>query len=469
MQPDDVKCIRCTLANVLCDTGQQRKVGRPKRKEPALTSTGEHPAVTKRRKTPTSQNPRRAAVNNSNDRDSFSIQDVPGFPDISESNKQCTEGDVLSHRYASGQPLVSTSIPISPDPEWLGFPTVMTDGWCRNMIPAATRGRVLTHSKLDLSPDSQARQSTTPFPEQTSSSASYDFIPGLLGPVDQALFQESLAWINPDFLINPRSGSRSKYGLMKKPPPPPFGIGRPAAYYVHENKFSSNPLDVVTTNIGVDGSGAMVKLLSIVYGLRLRSALVQSNRSKMNLTLLIHRQGPLFIGSHSLCEYVMDATQELVQIVSILLEDRPRSVFSHDDQLSACLVSTIMDVYCRILSFFELFLEHLTDRAERFTADPILPIPGLTFNGVVLTGSCTQGTLFSSSCFYLLGRLEQVLGLDTVPAKGLLSTSQIDALCTKLDGSDDLVQSRGIMRPSDVKKLYAQMATVLEQLSLAEQ
>jgi hypothetical protein len=212
----------------------------------------------------------------------------------------------------------------------------------------------------------------------------------------------------------------------------------------------------------------MVRLLSIVYGLRLRSTIVQINRLDMNLSLIIHRKGPLFIGGYSLAEYVMVSTQELIHIVGSLV-NQPLSTHQHDEQLSACLVSTITDVYCRLLSFFEIFLEHLTDRAERYASDPVIPIPGLTFNGIVLTGPCTQGVLFSSTTYHILGQLEDVLGLDTMSGgKGLLSTTQIDLLCSKLDGSDDLAQSRGIMRPADVKKLFAQVATVLEQLAVNE-
>jgi hypothetical protein len=127
-----------------------------------------------------------------------------------------------------------------------------------------------------------------------------------------------------------------------------------------------------------------------------------------------------------------------------------------------------VDVYCRILSFFQLFLEHLTDRAERYASDPVVPIPGLMFNGVVLTGPCTQGVLFSSSIYHILGRLENLLGLESTFGNGLLSSEQLDELCNKLDQSNDLAQNRGIMRPADLRKLYAQVAAVLEQLSAIE-
>ena len=99
----------------------------------------------------------------------------------------------------------------------------------------------------------------------------------------------------------------------------------------------------------------------------------------------------------------------------------------------------------------------------------MIPITGLTFNGMVLTGPCTQGTLFTSSTFYLLGRLDTVLGLNPVSGgSGLLSTNQIDVLYDKLDRSEDLAQRKGIMRPADVRKLFARVAAVLEKLAANE-
>jgi hypothetical protein len=52
---------------------------------------------------------------------------------------------------------------------------------------------------------------------------------------------------------------------------------------------------------------------------------------------------------------------------------------------------------------------------------------------------------------------------------GLLSANQIDVLCNKLDKSADLAQTEGIMRPADLKKLYAQAIAVLQRLSVYEQ
>jgi hypothetical protein len=467
IQPDDIKCIRCTLANVLCDSGQQRKVGRPKRKEFASSSTLEKPPVTKRHKQSTDTRTRVAATSRPENHDSLLAQDVPDFPDIRESTTGIrTAEDGVFGRYDGAQSAAFTPLPMSQDSDWLGWPTVMTDRWCLKMFPGAARGRVLTDTDICASSNADPAQPTIVDSNGTLNNGAYNPSPTLPELTDQAIVQGSLAWTNPGFRTNTLPASND--GLVRKKDPLPFGIYRPPAYYVHENSFSTNPRDVVLSGAGTDGSGAMVRLLSIVYGLRLRSTMVHINRLDMNLSLIIHRKGPLFIGEHSLAEYVMVSTQELIHIVGSLV-NQPLSTRKHDEKLSACLVATITDVYCRLLSFFEIFLEHLTDRAERYAVDPVIPIPGLTSNGTILTGPCAQGVLFSSTTYHLLAKLEDLLGLETMSGgHGLLSPDQIESLCSKLDGSDDLAQSRGIMRPADVKKLFAQVATVLERLAVNE-
>jgi hypothetical protein len=51
---------------------------------------------------------------------------------------------------------------------------------------------------------------------------------------------------------------------------------------------------------------------------------------------------------------------------------------------------------------------------------------------------------------------------------GLLSTEQVDVVFDKIDRGEDLARGKGIMRPADVKRLYARVAAVLEKLSANE-
>jgi len=63
LQLDDPKCVRCNLANLECNTGQQKKVGRPKRKASTFASEPEHPPVTKRLNPPTNQRSQATSTN----------------------------------------------------------------------------------------------------------------------------------------------------------------------------------------------------------------------------------------------------------------------------------------------------------------------------------------------------------------------------------------------------------------------
>ena len=464
LQPDDPKCIRCTLNNVCCDVGQQRKVGRPKRKDPAsLSSEGQNDNVPKRQRKSAKPASGSNVIVASRPDVNVSVRDPPGYLDGYGGPTQAYmhESDV-SRCYPDIQSSVSTSDPGPEDTGWLGWPSFLTDRWCNKMLPS---GRVLTDSESGSPPDAQptypAEFNMDIFPNGTQ----YDLV--FPNAMDQAISQGSLAWINPNVRFTPDPIFNRGAIKRKEKMALPFGIGRPPAYYVHENMFSSDLRDSLSCDLVPDASNAMVRLLSIVYGLRLRSTLVQINKAKMHLGMLIHRRGPLFIGTYSLAEYVMNSAQEFEQLVSILLS-RMDTPCRPDQQLSACILSTIVDVYCRLLSFFELFLEHMTDRAERFATDSVIPIAGLMFNGVVLTGACAQGTLFSSSIYHLLCRLENMLGLECASGTGLLSAEQLNELCDKLDRSNGLAQGRGIMRPADMRKLFAQVSTVLEQLSIHE-
>ena len=99
----------------------------------------------------------------------------------------------------------------------------------------------------------------------------------------------------------------------------PLDISKQTTYYVHDNKFSSDPGQAAFSDIGINASEAVSRITSITHGLQLRSTIVQRNKSKLDLDLLIYREGPLAIGSHSLAEYLLSTAQELLQIVASLV------------------------------------------------------------------------------------------------------------------------------------------------------
>jgi len=137
------------------------------------------------------------------------------------------------------------------------------------------------------------------------------------------------------------------------------------------------------------------------------------------------------------------------------------------ERLPHALAYTISTVFSQLISFYELFLEHLTSRIEHISTDPVAPIPGLTLNGKPLARPCDQGVLFCDMVIGLLERMENVLGYGMDGGgKGLLSAEQVDNLWSQMDGTDGVASGHGIMRPADVKALFWKMVAVFEHLSL---
>lgn len=169
-----------------------------------------------------------------------------------------------------------------------GWPTVITDHWYYLLlsVPNITPGRILSDS---VSESSTGSNITTPI-------------------VQQAACKQRC--------------SRSKDGLKRNQIILSFGIGKQSTYYVHENSFSSNPGSLAFSKIAIDATDAMIRLANIDQGLQKRGTLVKDNRSRLNLNMLIYREGALFVESYSLPEYAMDAYQEFLQILTSLRGSR---------------------------------------------------------------------------------------------------------------------------------------------------
>lgn len=213
-------------------------------------------------------------------------------------------------------------------------------------------------------------------------------------------------------------------------------------------------------------------LSKIGLELELRRVVIEYYKSTLDLDALIYRHGPLFINDFTLGEFLLSATQDFLQVLTRLLESMKwdtntgSSTATLPGRLSHALACNATSIFAQLISFYELFLEHLTSRIERITTDPVAPIPGLTFNGKSLAGPCDQGLLFCHVVLGLLESLEDVLGLTTKgEAVGLLSAEQVDDLWSQLDTSDGVASGRGIMRPTDVKSLFRKVATVFRRLS----
>ena len=467
MKPDDIKCLRCTLANVLCNLGEQRKVGRPKRKElaPSPTVRGVLPA--KRRNPSELLRSRLTAVDQSKTSSPLAVQGMSDFLGVDVAFAHEFSDNRGFRLRADDQWCISTSLPATSTPGWLGLPIIMTDHLYCAMPPGAASSHVSTDSGPHLQQSRCASNGTKPFSARPPNwVAQGSSPPPLLASINQADFQGSLLPVHADARINPEFST--KHGLARTKVSPRCDIRRPPPHYLREHDFSSDPETVVLSNLAIDNTAAMNRLFRIAHGLQIRSLMTESIKSGMDLSLSIYRHGPLYLENRSLAEYVMASTQELVQIVTILVTHL-RSTHQSNDQHSSHLVSVILNVYIRLLSFFQLFIEQLTDRTERFRTDPVIPIAGFTLNGASIPGPFTQGTLVTGAICHLLERLETLLGLNSISGgNALLSPGQVDMLNNKLDRSNDLSHTRGIMRPADMRNLYARMATVLEELSLNE-
>lgn len=214
-------------------------------------------------------------------------------------------------------------------------------------------------------------------------------------------------------------------------------------------------------------------LSKIGLELELRRVVIEYNKATLDLDALIYQQGPLFINNYTLGEFLISTTQDFLHVLNRCQENVSWNINAGSrtstlaENLPHALACSMTSIFTQLTSFYELFLEHMTNRIERIHTLPVALIPGLTFNGKPLAGPCDQGLLFCHVSLDLIESLESVLGVESKGEEaGLLSAEQIDALWNQLDGSDGVASGRGIMRPADVKSLFRKMAVVFKRLSL---
>jgi hypothetical protein len=215
---------------------------------------------------------------------------------------------------------------------------------------------------------------------------------------------------------------------------------------------------------------------------------------------VIYRQGALYIDNFTLVEFMLRTSQDYVQLLNRLLITRqpldrlyvsppadassPKllSMQSQSQQMSkinpsscsspsyptdmtrllpAPVALVITSIFTQLISLYELILEVVTARVERI--DPITPIPGLTYDGLPLDNSDTQGLLCSEAIVYLLGKMEGALGIKSGPSAtqtGLLSARQIKVLWSELDNRRAIIPGHDIMRPATLRRLFRKVAII---------
>ena len=446
LQQADPKCSRCTMLGVECHPGSQKKVGRPKRSETisaskALKSTSMSSDVRSRR-----------------------------------ANKECSQPPVGYQSIVPSKGNDGASAPMLLNPQTRYHPITLNPStnirtplqldlltesadWHLQAWDPNERVRFDTYNGTN--PMDQCVPTTMPSlsssPDDTS-----DREPEWpdTATIPAFIQESSLAWLSPSG-HDPRYYGPQATGALFFDTRLRTVVDEPAPLH-HATTNHTKPPDIVDT------------LSRIRKDMDLRRAIIRRHKSVLSLDTLIYRQSPLFIEDYTLSEFLISASQDFVHVLTRLEASRKwkPSPLSHaaaasPERLPPALAYTILSIFSQLVSFYELFLEHLTSRVEHISTNPIAPVPGLTLNGKPLTRSCGQGLLFCDMVLGLLERLETVLGFEMEGGgNGLLSAEQVEDLWSHMDGSNGVASGYGIMRPADVKALFRKMAAVFERLSL---
>ncbi|KAJ3544979.1 hypothetical protein NM208_g2743 [Fusarium decemcellulare] len=450
--PNEPRCLRCILLDVECTSGQQKRVGRPRRAAQTAKSAAQ-----------TGNSP----------------QSGTNDPDI-------TTTEELSSPHANEPPVASLPMDVADELSWSSLfqPTLIP-------IPM-----------LDRTPD--------PFPQETQAGAGIDMLSNLPLPASSAQdrpmgdyndsYDNNSPTINPAFGI-PTPNSNSAHGS-------PPGLATPSSDTYDQTRTSTKPQSVQPVTIGISASEAMVSLSNINIALQLRVNAVETNRASIDFNSITYKDSPLFIDNTTFAGFLMASSQKFLlillrlkissaswmilrhmaiprrsQIHSGHLDPQYHSDNQHDlssssslhtsaasEPLLAPLSLLITSIFVQLISLYELTLDHLTTRIDRIAIDPIAPIPDLTFGGLPITEPCTQGLLFAEVNIHQLERIERCLGIDMVPQggePGLLSKRQMAVLWNELDENSYRAYGRGAVRPANVRRMLKMVGKTFKQISLS--
>ncbi|KAF5005413.1 hypothetical protein FDECE_8134 [Fusarium decemcellulare] len=395
--PNEPRCLRCILLDVECTSGQQKRVGRPRRAAQSAKSTAQ-----------TGNGP----------------QSGTNDPDI-------TTTEDLSSPHANEPPVASLPMDVADELSWSSLfqPTLIP-------IPM-----------LDRTPD--------PFPQETQAGAGIDMLSNLplpaSGTQDRPMGDYNDSYDNNSPTINPAFGIPTPNSNSAHGSPP--GLATPSSDTYDRTQTGTKPQSVQPVTIGISASEAMVSLSNINIALQLRVNAVETNRATIDFNSITYKDSPLFIGNTTFAGFLMASSQKFLLILLRLkissasvrqpstfirhgllslpppmddsatygypsplsdplryLDPQYHSDNQHDlssssslhtsaasEPLLAPLSLLITSIFVQLISLYELTLDHLTTRIDRIAIDPIAPIPDLTFGGLPITEPCTQGLLFAES------------------------------------------------------------------------
>lgn len=473
LYPNDPKCSRCTLLGVECTTGQQKKVGRPRRAATSGKESITSPLATER--------PQPARLGGT-----FSSNHVTGSPEsaafLGTSNELGWDCDIFPPA-----PTLAPEVVAHPDD---AFPSVS--------------GFVESLDLLFQAPDGGIRSWDAPndHVETCSSSTTHPIFGATTSTSD---------WLNT-------------------PPTTTAASSPPDSIYPQ----TDTPMKSISGLFAVDdiaASEAIAKLSEMNLNLHVRLAAAETNKATLNFNALVLRESPLYIDKQTLAEFTLSVSQEFMLILVRLrassatrgllharqptrsaysevlplsaamdgfsYEDpmrqqsgtsKPSASFVHQgsqytgrsipssdhfaasEPLLAPIALTITSVFIQLICLYEVTLKHLAARVERIVIDPIAPIPGLTFGGLPLASPCTQGMFFAQLAVHSLERIERSLGIAMVPEggeAGLLSADQMHVLWSQLETNVNNTDSPGVARPANVRRSFEKLEKVFKQLSLS--
>lgn len=447
LQQTDLKCSRCTMLGVECHAGSQKKVGRPKRSDRIVEQK-----VVKSTSTPSDVRSRKA---NKERRQ----------PPIRRKSIISSRGSDAGFTTMLLNPQTSYQS-ITPNPStYIGTPTqlsLLTEPASWHLQAWASDEQVPIDAYNGTSPMDQYIPTIMPsFSSSPGDTSDREPEWPDIAIIPTFMHASSLAWLSPP-------GNETRYCSPK---------ATGALYFDTRLRTVTDertPLHCGTTNHS-ELPDIVDTLSKIRKDMNHRRTALRRNKSVLSLDMLIYRQSPLFIDNYTLSEFLISASQDFLHVLTRLQASRkwrePNPPFhvaaASPERLPPALAYTILSIFSQVISFYELFLEHLTSRIEHISTNPVAPVPGLTLNGKPLARPCDQGLLFCDMVLGLLEKLESVLGLGPEGGgKGLLSTEQVEDLWSHMDSSNGVASGYGIMRPADVKALFRKVAAVFERLSL---
>jgi hypothetical protein len=450
LQQTDLKCSRCTMLGADCDPGHQKKVGRPRQSVPISA--------------------RKVLKIKANTADAKLTSGSVDRRRVSKEHDRLQSESEITSSY--GQNAKNSTFVPTPLPSPATTPPSTVHESIYNQM---SKWPSMTKKPSNHNPQSWTQSTgllAIPDDEATMTDPySTTFIPSPEPSTEEDCSDHESSWpILATIPLQQATISRLLDATGTKNNA--YSKASDALYFDTENRTIT--VRAASATISYSSQPDISHTLSkISLELEFRRVVIEYNRSNLDLDALIYQHGPLFINNYTLGEYLISATQEFLQVSIRLRESMEsqtnRSFVPSDapEHLTHAQARDVTSIFMMLLSFYELFLEHLTSRIERISTRPVAPIPGLTFNGRLLARPCDQGVLFCQVALSLLERLENVLGIVAKSDEaGLLSSEQIEDLWSQLDGGDGVASGRGIMRPADVKSLFRKVAAVFERLSL---